>query len=542
MLPLSRLLITGRITDCTPKFVISEILFFHKSHTIRDVLKQDVAVVSDPPTYEELEDIASFINPYEEWDVKKLLQAWNFIKSFMCKRISVKWQLKNVGLQTNNTPYSLNASMLYRICLEWGIPTTNKNTVEDIITMIKIAILTPKSIRTIVCQNVRNNYDDSKNEEKLINKLVKFKQKYNNMNVRTPGTNAEAIAISAILYSKDLTYSSYPIIDFYSKKICKVYHDERLKKIHRKNKDILDLRCTFNPVFPVTYYARSTLEKLYRGFGFVGSVPNIDMYLNLHLNYTIDNFYRGWQEKLKRDTSAIMMEELDGRKDIICFGNYITGFIPYVVEELIQLYSIKNNFSHPDIMDEELEPRMVTTLQNISESLSPELNSILKRIKMIDIQLDNTTRNIVNWYISLTEENKTYVDGLLKGLLELGMYMRGWKGEDDPYPVKRRPYTEDTDGLVTIAYWPVVDEYKNEIGKLVLDLPLYRYSYGSWKRSRDKKDGITIYERLSKVKSNKDIYACIRMSSNWFICTAYKYMVLFGMPPPFNLQDADHIT
>ena len=197
------------------------------------------------------------------------------------------------------------------------------------------------------------------------------------MNIKTPSTNAEAIAISAILYSKDLTYSSCPIIDFYSKKITKIYHDDRLITIHRKNKDLLDLRNTFNPIFPVSYYSRDTLERLYRNFGFTGSVPNIDMYLSLNLNYTIDNFYRGWQENLKRDTSAIMMEDLDDRKDIICFGNYISGFIPYIIDELIQLYSYKNNFSHPDMLEEELEPRIVTTLQNISESLSPELSSIL---------------------------------------------------------------------------------------------------------------------------------------------------------------------
>jgi len=542
MLPLSRLLITGRITDCMPKFVISEILFFHKSETIGDVLSKNVAVVSETPIYGELDDIASFINPYEEWDVKNLLKAWNFIRSFMCKRISVKWQLKNVGLQTNEAPYSLNASMLYRICLEWSIPTTYKTTVEDIITMIKISTLAPKSIRTIVCQNIRNNFDDSQNREKLIIKLTKFKQKYNDINVKTPGTNAEAIAISAILYNKDLTYSSCPIVDFYSKKISKIYHDESLITIHRKNKDLLDLRNTFNPIFPVTYYSRNTLDKLYRNFGFAGSVPNIDMYLNLQLNYTMDNFYRGWQVKMKRDTSAIMMEDLDNRKDIICFGNHISGFIPYVIDELIQLYSYKDSFSHPDILDEELEARIVTTLQNISASLSPELSNILRRIKILDAQLDDNMRKIVNWYTSLSNENKLYVDKLLKRLLDLGMYMRGWKGGEDDYPIKRRPYTDDTDGLVTIALWPVLEEYKNELGQKVLDLPLYRYTYGSWKRSRDKKDGITIYERLAKVKNNKDIFACIRMSSNWLICTAYKYMVLFGMPEPFDLQETDHIS
>lgn len=542
MIALSRLLITGPITDQIPRSVIAEILFFHHSRNTSELLSKKVVTVNDLFSTEDAAKIAAFINPYEKWDIRILMKAWQFIQAFMGKSINIKWTLENVGLQTNEYPYSLNACMLYRICLEWSIPTTYKTTIEDMITMIHISLIAPKEIRQVICLNIKANFDDSKDNEKLITKLVHLRQRMTDYNSRMPGTNAEAIALAALQYNTDISYSAIPIIDYYSKKICNCYHDIRLRKIYTYNKRILNLTKTFNPLFPMSYYSRACLESLSHGYGFTGSLPNIDMYLNLQLNHTIDNFYHGWQEKLLRDTSAILFEDISGRDDIVCFGNFLDGFLPYIVEELVDLYSTKNMFSHPNILEEELPPRAVITLQTIANSISPELSNILRRIKILDTQIDDDLKKVIHWYTELTVAEQNYAVNLLTKLLDLGMYMRGWKGKGDSYPIKRRPYTPEVDGFVTIAFWPVYEEYSNPVGKRILDLPLYRHTYGTWKRSREIKDGITIFQRVAKVKNNADIYACIRMSSNWFICSAYKYLTLFGLPEPFNLNEIDYIS
>ncbi len=542
MIPLSRLLITGPITNQTPKSVITEVLFFHKCRNLSDVLIKKVPVVNDPPLLEEFHQIAHFINPYEAWDLKSLSKAWRFIRNFMEKKINVKWTLDDIGLQTNDAPYSLNACMLYRICAEWSLPLKNRTTIEDMLTMIKISMIAPRGIRKIICINIKSNFEDDKDKERLNNKLDKLKNKLHEPNKKDPGTNSEAIALSAILFNNDITYSNNPIIDYYSKKIAKCYHDNRVLTIYRENGDILDLRKTFNPIFPISYYSRAILEDLYSNCGFIGSIPNVDMYTSLQLNYVTDNFYYGWQEKLKRNTTCIEFENVNNRKDLICYGNYNDGFLPYLFSELVEMYSSTNSLVNPDDTTEDLQPRMISTLHKIATKFSPGLAAIMRRLTALEKQVDVDMRKILWWYLKLSVEDQNYVNNVLNKILHLGMYMRGWKGKGDSYPLKRRRYTSDVDGYVTMSFWPALEEYSNPIGKKILDLPLYRCSYGVWKKSREKKDGLTIYERLQIVKVNSNIHACIRMSSNWFICSVYKYMVLFGLPEPFNLQQTDYIS
>jgi len=227
---------------------------------------------------------------------------------------------------------------------------------------------------------------------------------------------------------------------------------------------------------------------------------------------------------------------------LVCYGNCIDGFCPYVSSELIDLYKFSNSMVIPSDITEDLPPRITLALQKISSKLSPELSTLLRRIKTSDENLDDDMKKVLKWYSGLFSVEQSYVTEVLTKLLDLGMYMRGWEGKDDSLPIKRRPYTSKVDGFVTMAFWPVMDLYKDSVGKKILNLPLYRYSYGTWKKSKEEKDGITIWERLVKVRKNDDVYACIRMSSNWFICSAYKYMVLFGMPEPFDLQQTDYIS
>lgn len=541
MLPLSRLLITGPITDHTPKPVITEILFFHNVSNVGQLFTKKTITVHEDPDQGEFNDIAKFINPYEKWEIKNLLKAWYFIKAFMGRRVDVKWCLNNVGLQCNEFPYSLNACMLYRICLEWSLPMRYKTTIDDMIAMIKISFIAPKSVRSIVCLNIKAHFDDDKDLEKLNMRLENIKKKISKPELKDPSTNAEAIAISAIVYNEDITYSSNAIIDFYCYRMNLKYNDTRMLDIYNNNRDILNLKKTFNPIFPLSYYKREILISLSNKFGFVRSLSNLDMYINLQFNHTTNNFYYGWQENLKRDTTAIEFEEVSGRKDIICYGNFFDGFLPYTYTGLSHMYSTLNGIFNPDDTSEELPPRIVTTLLNIANKNFPALATVIKRIKMLDSKIDDNLKSVLRWYLSISKEEQNHVYEVLDKILKLGMYMRGWKGENDIYPLKDRPYDHNVDVYTTQAFFPLIDEYKNVIGRKILNLPPYRFSFNTWKRSRDKKDGLTIHERLIKVKNNPDIYACIRMSSNWLIWSAYKYMVLFGYSEPFNPSLVENI-
>ena len=75
----------------------------------------------------------------------------------------------------------------------------------------------------------------------------------------------------------------------------------------------------------------------------------------------------------------------------------------------------------------------------------------------------------------------------------------------------------------------------------MLNLPMYRYSCGSWKKIVDPKDGLSLYERVKMIKDNPNIYACIRMSSNILMHTAYKYMSELGLKAPYNIDQLDYV-
>lgn len=540
MIALSKLLITGGITSNTPKVVINDILFTHDVDSIKDLSKLKVVKVSKEPRDEDYEDIAEFLNPHEQWQESKLIKAWLFIQEFMNSRISVKWNLEHTGLQTNEHPYSLNVCMLYRICLEWSLPLKVDTTTKHMINMIRISLVAPKELRVFICSKIRTNYDDAKDNETTINRLSLIKDKL--VGLREPSTNCEAIALSAYIYKKDITYSKYPIVDYYSKTQLSKYNDPVLLNIIKKNPKIIDLSETFNPLFPIEYYSRYDLKKFSERVGFTDILLNAAMYSNLQLSYITENFHNGWQLNMIRDTTYVSWYNVDERKDLICFGDHISGFTPFVPEELEQMFNYYKSFIHPVNTEEELPERLVTTLQIIATNHYPSLASVIRKIKLADSLGDKDYRDLSRWSLKLSQQEIIYVRNLLTKILELGMYCRGWKGDKDPWPLKKRPYEEEiTDGLVTVAFWPVYEEYSNKLGKKLLDLPMYKYFFGTWKKVIDPKDGLSLYERIKMIKENPNVYACIRMSSNILVYTAYKYMIEFGMPEPFNINNVDHI-
>lgn len=534
MIALSKLLITGVITSDTPKIVTDSILLSHRVNNVIELNNLRVSRVHKYPEDYEYEKIGNFINPHEKWDKVQLLKAWLFIQEFMGSRISVKWNLDYIGPQTNERPYSLNVCMLYRICLEWSLPLNYNTKLKHMTNMIRISLVSPKILRVFICEKIKTNYDDAKDETSIMSRLSLIRDKL--VKLREPSTNCEAIALAASLYKQDITYSSCPIVDYYSKILLGSYNDPKLLTIVNKNSKLLDLTETFNPVFPVEYYTRYDLKKFSERVGFTNILLNPAMYNNLQLNYITENFCLGWQYNMSRDTTYISWYEVDKRNDLICFGDNVNGFTPFVPEELIEMYSYYRYMVHPINTDEVLSERCVTTLKNITMNKYPTLYNIV-----YEIESGGSKDNVI-WLKSLNNEDLQYIKNVLMKIIELGMYCRGWKGGDDPWPLEKRPYDSDlTDPLVTMAFWPVYEEYKKKLGKKLLDLPMYKYMCGSWKKVVDPKDGLSIYARICMIKDNPNVYACIRMSSNVLIHTAYKYMSDLGLKAPYNIDRLDYI-
>jgi hypothetical protein len=537
MIPLSRLAITGKPDSTTPRIVLLEILYSHKVRSISEINK--IKAVQFNPTRGELEDIAFFINPYEKWQKPNLMKAWKFIQAFMGRKIDVKWTLKNVGLQTNNNPYSLNCCMLYRICIEWSIPLKVTSTIDDMIRMIKISMTAPRKIRKIVCEKASKDYDDIRNNEDLSLKLSAYRNTNRSVD---PCTNSEAIAAAALQFKEDLTYSKNPLFDYYSRQLYNDYIDPELVKILRMNRNIINMRKYFNPVFALDYYTKHTLSEMSRKVGFNPRLNELNMYLNMQTNYLTDNFYHGWQVKMLSDESPFTLETLGDYNNVVCYGNFVDGFYGYTFGDLIHIYRVNKKLIKPNTVEVLLDKREVATLLEIADSNCPELAYVIRRIQKSNANDDKAILIFREIYEKLSKPLQEAIYKVLYKLLELGMYMRGWKGVG-PYPTSANPLQPQHMMNTARRLKPMIEEYhKNEAAKMVLDLPLYKFSHGTWKKSTSQQDGLTIYERLIIVDKNETVYACMRMSSNWLVSSAHKYFTVIGEPAPFNIRSLTHIS
>ena len=68
-----------------------------------------------------------------------------------------------------------------------------------------------------------------------------------------------------------------------------------------------------------------------------------------------------------------------------------------------------------------------------------------------------------------------------------------------------------------------------------------RYRNNIYSTATDVDDGKTIGERLKIVKSGISVSSCIRLTSNWFASTIYRYMTLLEIDPKFNIADLRNI-
>jgi hypothetical protein len=152
--------------------------------------------------------------------------------------------------------------------------------------------------------------------------------------------------------------------------------------------------------------------------------------------------------------------------------------------------------------------------------------------------------------INMANANPHARDFIVRGLhmlLHLGKLLRMW------HPVKdgpeNFPYTvgsatlEDTEVWVAHAMIELQDycnRHFEEFGDVLMRLPIvnvdpleYRYEFGN-----NAYDGYDVQGRLAIVvrgDAGNQQNSCIKLSSNWFCCTAYCYLTQLGEPSPFDL-------
>lgn len=388
-----------------------------------------------------------------------------------------------------------------------------------------------------------------------------------------PTTHSGSIALAAINYNIDISKSSDPTREY---KILRIAGrndykpaDPWMNYWYQRNSSIFDLTVTFNPLFPIGFYEINRMISMVQNEGFTSiEMSNAEPYELLQLAYVSDTFYQGEMPNMKSRQTPIDLDDIADVPygQLLCYGQFDAPLRPITISELTELFNNNQNFSSPFGADIVFSATAINKLKLIAQSpsgpnpnirLSPETvaarSRLLESINGIELILrnnDEPSRQLALAYKNSNPDTKQAIRNALTHLLHTGMYMRGWSGSGD-YPVIKAPVPPEREPEVAINVTESIARYEaacrslGKIGTQINNLPLVTYKDGEYQASNCSSDGLTIGERVSIVKEGDqtgNVASCIRLSSNWICSSAHKYMLVIGLPTPFDIFHLRHIS
>ncbi len=205
-------------------------------------------------------------------------------------------------------------------------------------------------------------------------------------------------------------------------------------------------------------------------------------------------------------------------------------------------------------------PRVVG--RGVSPRVSSEMRRLLEVIEQIESR--NKTklqeaRDLAARYDGSGPELRAQILNWLTQLLELGMYMRGWKVGSSSYPLSADATrtSPSKQNLVELRVTEALGEFESlseqippDTSLLLKRLPLLKTLQSEGRTvfqpsSSLEDEGLTIWDRVRIVKGGAitdNIHSCIRTSSNVFICSAYYYLTALGQTLNFQISELRHIS
>ena len=327
--------------------------------------------------------------------------------------------------------------------------------------------------------------------------------------------------------------------------------------------DEINLDICFNPNLPKSLYCDNTLRKHAHNYGFgVSEINESDPYELLQTEVLLSTFHEGKMPQVTNERTAISLDDIRDYdvNDLVSYGSITGEMRAYTYEELYDIFNRYKVFQDPaSDKGEYFSDRSISKLililkfprhtcsQNTCSKLKTDLITLCEEIQHNLRDIDEVTRNFLFKYEQSSERDKESVRELMWIFHQLSMNMRGWLGHG-PYPIKDAPVNNqnEVDRHVheSISQLETKIEETGRMGKDFIDLPLIKYKNGVFSKCVNKEDGLTLRKRLDIVKEG-DTYnrmsSCIRLTSNWFCSSIYRYMDLIKIDPGFNLDQLSNI-
>jgi hypothetical protein len=589
---LNRMFISGPLIDDTPRCVIFQIAksfsisvndkeknVLYDQLVIDEIRRRNNIIIDYNNFNNYISQIAQYVNPDINWDIENLKIAFDHLQEYQIIAIpnnpSKNFQF---GSKTNSNPLSYDACMLYRICKYNNIETNRLTSEEQMAHMISLLNENVTKIKNIHIENK---------------------------------TNEDVIILSAIIYNINLSecsdpYKEYLELKIYKDKYIPVY-DKIFKIRYIINPLWYNVKKTFTSSLSFLYKS-SQINKLAKIEGYK-SGSSLEF---LELSRTKPNFYLGIHpylidenfEELK--TSINEENAYEQRSYIISYGIVNSkSFELFTVDDLLMTFKVHNKLVIPtkpkelltnenviklkniclefinlnkNSFDDSIKDAIsaITSLNNISNGLpkviidiatlvknSKETNQIINKYKELLFEIDFIEKfqstmsiyalNIEHLYKNGDRETKEIINNYLTFILNIGLYMRGWKVEKSSnidinvLPIKSNEtitliskYNE-IENNVTNAINEAESILYNHPIEILKDLPLMQLMNNKFIPVSKIEEGIRIIDRINICKEGTSVHSCIRTSSNYFLISSYYYMLCCNIKPIFNIEDMDFI-
>ena len=592
VLILSRRNLVRKIDSSTPFVVLQEISQCHKilidENFSENFKHKPIGIVHSPPREEDWELVAQYVNPNVVWTMSKLEEAYEWLTKWTQRipTLAIDFQY---GLQTNETPLNVNACMLYKVCKEYRLPVNRETSLHQLATIVKMYIGNLAFAQTIVANATTHldklgliqvylaaaKQESFFNERETNSEFATFKSisesasRFSDKNllrlIIQPRTKSEAIVLGAMNYHIDLFYAGDPVKEYQllqNDPSAYFPQDTHLLTYITGNVSLLNLRETFNPMLPPDLYDENILVGLAKMEGYTNTDLQEESPYTLLQTISFSNtFYHGRHPHITNKKTPFLYELIEELHDdlVICYGCLANKtMIAFSYMELTELFRYYKNFMNP-LENAPFPDIAISKLKNLckrfklsdTDQIHHEKLSLFTAIINTEIFIDQTQYLIKDFYLVFESSNanvKQKICEAILSLFHLAMYMRGWLGVGE-YPIERAPVEEQLAIDIKVTQEIITFEQKcNEldlIGKAILDLPLLRYRNNSFYRVTDSDLGRTIGERLEITKNGENhstFDSCIRLSSNYFAATSYRYMQLVGISTPFDIDKLREIS
>lgn len=454
---LSRIFITGNITEFTPICVLLEIADAHgiyydqKDNTHQNFSRNLIKIINETPVPSINENkssidwgyLARFINKNSKWPQSKLIDAYNFLIKFITTEDPLKYVPLDfsIGLQTPTTPNSINACVLYKICTYHMLNLNKHTTIEQMRSavimlrsnpdtlykraisflennaskkdLINILLMSPTSFDVEETQYSNIDYNKTPivtSSHEMFSLIHKSLHTISDLQTKiNPVTISGSIALAAVIYRIDISKSANPIDEYKILKLTGrnsyVPSDPWMNYWSKRTSNLFDLLVSFNPIFPECYYNPTTLNSMAMLECYSAEeLNNSSSYELMQLAFVTETFYMGELPNLTSRQTLINLDDIDEVPygELFCYGSLDNTVTAITVEELTHMFNINRNFTNPFKQDSVFTDRSISKLKKLLQSkIGPVNNLSLQTQRHISYDTANARKKLVELITSL---------------------------------------------------------------------------------------------------------------------------------------------